>query len=979
MYLGHDSAYVAKLWNEMKENTGIMNNEENPNLWHDVYWAYLALIDPSEAIELYDSYPDRELKFGISDAQTYHWLHALNALGRVDATITANYPIAMAFKQNGEITYVAHNYSKDTITVKFSSGYELVVPANKLVTSRDIDISGVLSSSFDQAFPGGSVQLSLEVSDGTPTKIEFMDGDELLGEDTTGPWSWKAENLSLGIHNLYARIYIDDKFNVSNTVNVIVGSQIPYGGTAWPIPGIIESGKYDTFEGGKGQNISYLDISPGNSGNFRPDESVDATLSSSQGAFVHHISANEWLEYTVNVEQSGLYSLALSYASGNSSGGGPFNLLIDGKAVVSGVTVASTSSTSWDVWSAKTLTEIPLVEGEHILRLEFTRGEFNPGKMTFTRTGEIPYTYPIASAGPDIKVLWPLSTAVLNGTASSESGDRSLDYKWMQVYGPSIAEFSDISIPEPGISGLVEGMYRFKLIVTNPDLRTSEDEVMVAVSKTENIAPYISLTSPSKDVSYPEGEEITLTAVASDFDGNIQQVEFYQNDSLISADTSKPYSVNWTEAAGEYVITAKAVDNEGGVSVSQARKVTFLPVFSCLGFSSAAQNGTFSVGYKYTFETIGSDVRITFELYDDQPGLIAYLWMESPFEEKDMKDIGDKKFSTILSNQKPGSTISVACKFAYSGGFSATKYISYVVGDDCADDNQIPVDFTATLGEVTPTSIQLLLNAVDNSGTIIYNITRGGSKKTITANSGVLTSYVVTALNPNTNYSFSIEAFDITGNAAISNPVSLSVKTLVSTNTACKGESSQASVGSFETGYNYEFLTSGKNVIVNFELLDNKSGVIAYLWNTTSGFTETDMTNAGGKKFSITLPNQTPGSVLKLACKFAFAGGLSVTKTYSYTVGDHCFPTEVKPNMETGAVLYPNPVKDILKLKMNSLPDANEELFLTVYDNRGKILKTIITRGSEDISIDLSGFTEGMYFIKAQTELNVFVWKVIKK
>ena len=68
------------------------------------------------SIYLYNSYPDRNIKFGIADAQTYHWLHAFNALGRVDATITANYPIASAFKLNGNITYVAHNYSNAPIS-----------------------------------------------------------------------------------------------------------------------------------------------------------------------------------------------------------------------------------------------------------------------------------------------------------------------------------------------------------------------------------------------------------------------------------------------------------------------------------------------------------------------------------------------------------------------------------------------------------------------------------------------------------------------------------------------------------------------------------------------------------------------------------------------------------------------------------------------------------------------------------------------
>jgi endo-1,3(4)-beta-glucanase len=67
LYLGHDTTYVKDLWSEIEMNTGILNNEVNPNLWHDVYWKYLSFIDPQKAINLYDSYPDRELKFGVSD------------------------------------------------------------------------------------------------------------------------------------------------------------------------------------------------------------------------------------------------------------------------------------------------------------------------------------------------------------------------------------------------------------------------------------------------------------------------------------------------------------------------------------------------------------------------------------------------------------------------------------------------------------------------------------------------------------------------------------------------------------------------------------------------------------------------------------------------------------------------------------------------------------------------------------------------
>ena len=113
----------CELWAEMASKTGILSNEENPNLWHDTYWKFLSLTDAQAAIDLYDSYPDRNLKFGISDAQTYHWLHAMNAIGPVDASITSNHPLAVAFTDDsGTTTYTAHNYSNNAISVSFSDG-----------------------------------------------------------------------------------------------------------------------------------------------------------------------------------------------------------------------------------------------------------------------------------------------------------------------------------------------------------------------------------------------------------------------------------------------------------------------------------------------------------------------------------------------------------------------------------------------------------------------------------------------------------------------------------------------------------------------------------------------------------------------------------------------------------------------------------------------------------------------------------------
>jgi precorrin-6B methylase 2 len=76
---------------------------------------------------------------------------------------------------------------------------------------------------------------------------------------------------------------------------------------------------------------------------------------------------------------------------------------------------------------------------------------------------------------------------------------------------------------------------------------------------------------------------ITLSATASDPDGTVSRVEFYQGATLIGTAANAPYTVNWTTlASGPFTLTAKAIDNLGasgdsapvGITINGA--VTFL-------------------------------------------------------------------------------------------------------------------------------------------------------------------------------------------------------------------------------------------------------------------------------------------------------------------------------------------------------------------------------------------------------------------
>ena len=67
------------------------------------------------------------------------------------------------------------------------------------------------------------------------------------------------------------------------------------------------------------------------------------------------------------------------------------------------------------------------------------------------------------------------------------------------------------------------------------------------------------------------GAARSITANASDSDGRIYRVEFFQGSTSLGIVTNTPYTLNWTNvAAGAYALTAVATDNFGAATTSGA-------------------------------------------------------------------------------------------------------------------------------------------------------------------------------------------------------------------------------------------------------------------------------------------------------------------------------------------------------------------------------------------------------------------------
>ncbi len=85
---------------------------------------------------------------------------------------------------------------------------------------------------------------------------------------------------------------------------------------------------------------------------------------------------------------------------------------------------------------------------------------------------------------------------------------------------------------------------------------------------TGNNPPVVEVTSPSNDAKLKTGVATTITANATDTDGTITSVEFFEDGISIGVDNTAPYSIAYTPKDGSHTITALATDNKNEQTTS---------------------------------------------------------------------------------------------------------------------------------------------------------------------------------------------------------------------------------------------------------------------------------------------------------------------------------------------------------------------------------------------------------------------------
>jgi hypothetical protein len=89
-----------------------------------------------------------------------------------------------------------------------------------------------------------------------------------------------------------------------------------------------------------------------------------------------------------------------------------------------------------------------------------------------------------------------------------------------------------------------------------------------------NVAPTVSITSPTEGQSIITGTSTTITANAADANGTVSSVSFYLDGVFLSTDNSSPYTASYTAVAGSHTLYAVAIDNDCVSTTSTTRNFT---------------------------------------------------------------------------------------------------------------------------------------------------------------------------------------------------------------------------------------------------------------------------------------------------------------------------------------------------------------------------------------------------------------------
>ena len=168
----------------------------------------------------------------------------------------------------------------------------------------------------------------------------------------------------------------------------------------------------------------------------------------------------------------------------------------------------------WGIQTSTTTQRILFFDEVRIGNENATYNDVAPG------SGTAPVNRPpVANAGADQTTTLPANTAVLSGTGSNDPDGTITTYAWSKISGPNTGTIATANTVTTNVTGLTQGVYRFRLQVTDNSGATAADTVQVTVNAAPNQPPVVS-AGADQTIALPINS-VVLSGSANDPDGTI--------------------------------------------------------------------------------------------------------------------------------------------------------------------------------------------------------------------------------------------------------------------------------------------------------------------------------------------------------------------------------------------------------------------------------------------------------------------------
>lgn len=503
------------------------------------------------------------------------------------------------------------------------------------------------------AIPSSSMTVSVNANStsGFITKTELYIDGVLFGTDNTFPYSFSWLPTVVGSYNLVALGY-DDKNNVvastTNTVRV----------AAPPTVAVSQPTASSTVTGGSPIQLSAIATTASSgatisSVQFFVDSTFvgQATTAASGNTYTVTATLTQKKDTSgtpiasvitaLGVDSNGLSTTSTGVSVTVTSGG-------SGAAVVIGIapTVSVTAPTASSTLSVNTPVNLSANASDsdgNITSVDFIVNSLTVGTDTtypytssWTPTSLGTYTITakatddkgnqVTSSGVSVTVSDPSPSAPTVAITSPATGSSMVVNSTRTIVASATDDVAVASVQffvngQP--LGAADTVFPFQTdwTPTSPGQYTltaraidnvgnAATSAQVVATVTGNAAPTVAITSPVAGASIIANNTTSIIATAADSDGTAASVEFFVNGvSLAAPITAFPFRTEWTpKTPGTYVLTARAVDNAGSVTISAAVSVTVAgSAAPTVAISSPTTGSTLLVGSSTTVTATASD------------------------------------------------------------------------------------------------------------------------------------------------------------------------------------------------------------------------------------------------------------------------------------------------------------------------------------------------------------------------------------